>query len=88
MEKKSIIRNEVVPFTVDIDIKKGKVLNDKLKIKNINDLFDIHLSGQVAGGINQILPAKQIVDEMINEAIKVIKEGNKLIIPYKLTSKL
>jgi NAD(P)H-dependent flavin oxidoreductase YrpB (nitropropane dioxygenase family) len=38
--------------------------------------FDIpHLMGVVAGVVNEIQPAKQIVDEMVEEAVFMLKQG-------------
>lgn len=37
------------------------------------------LSGQVTGPIKDILPAKVIVENIVNEAIAVIKETSKLV---------
>jgi NAD(P)H-dependent flavin oxidoreductase YrpB (nitropropane dioxygenase family) len=37
------------------------------------------LMGQVAGVIDNILPAKQIIDEMVSDAVKQIKQMNGLI---------
>ena len=34
-----------------------------------------HLSGQVAGAVTEILPAKQIVDQMVETAVHMIKRN-------------
>ena len=34
-----------------------------------------HLSGQVAGAVTEILPAKQIVDQMVETAVQMIKRN-------------
>ncbi|TPX37498.1 nitronate monooxygenase [Synchytrium microbalum] len=39
-----------------------------------------YLMGQVAGAVNEILPAKQIVDEMMSECVEAIKKQNSLLV--------
>ncbi|RFU34592.1 hypothetical protein B7463_g1719, partial [Scytalidium lignicola] len=51
----------IVPYQYDLD--------------NDNDTEFPHLMGQVAGSIKDIKPAKQIVDEMVEEAVIMIKKG-------------
>lgn len=38
-----------------------------------------HLMGQVAGSIGAILPAKQIVDEMVEDAAAMLRVGQSYI---------
>lgn len=38
-----------------------------------------YLMGQVAGAINDIQPAKQIIDEMMSEAVQQIQRASSLI---------
>ncbi|KAI0143744.1 2-nitropropane dioxygenase [Xylariaceae sp. FL1272] len=40
-----------------------------------NDVDPPHLMGQVAGYINKIQPAKEIVDDMVSEAVTMLKIG-------------
>ena len=35
--------------------------------------------GKVAAVINEILPAKSIVDNMVEEAVRVLENGSKLV---------
>ena len=80
---RELLDKGVIPYKYDFDEKKGKLKNEKIKpmLKKLSD-FVPHLSGQVAGSITKILSAKEIIDEMINEAIDVIKKGNMIIVPY------
>ena len=41
------------------------------------------LMGKVAAVISDILPAKSIVDNMVEEAIRLLENGNRLV-KYKL----
>jgi NAD(P)H-dependent flavin oxidoreductase YrpB (nitropropane dioxygenase family) len=44
-----------------------------------NDVDIPHLMGVVAGVIKDIQPAKQIVDEMVSEAVEMLKQGQTLL---------
>jgi hypothetical protein len=46
------------------------------------------LMGQVAGAIHDIKPAKQIVDEMVSEAVHMLKLGQTFIEAAPIGSKL
>lgn len=80
-EMKRLLEEGTIPFKRDFDEKKGKLKNQELaKMLTKMDDFMPHLSGQVCGSIDEVLPAKQIVDEMMAEAIAVMKKGNNLIV--------
>ena len=49
------------------------------KIKEINVNEDCLPSGQGIGGINDILPSKQIVDNMISQASSILTNSNNFI---------
>jgi len=84
-EMKQLLESGVIPFKHDFDLQKGRLKNKSLRgiIKSLNDVTP-HLSGQVAGSIDQVLSAKEIVDGMMAEAIQYIKRGNKCIVRSKL----
>eukprot|EP01083_Nonionella_stella_P256408 878879_1 len=76
-EMEKLLNEGVIPYKHDFDVKKGKLKNKELLgkvIKGMND-FVPHLSGQVAGSIDSVLPAKIIVDNMIKEAIEYMQKG-------------
>ena len=83
-EMKELLDNGTIPFKVDFDINKGIVKNDKIKELGFKfSDFAPHLSGQVAGSIDNIPTAKHIIDDMMNEAMQVIRNGNMAIVPYR-----
>eukprot|EP01084_Bolivina_argentea_P219376 372089_1 len=74
-EMKDLLANGTIPYTIDVskmNEMRKKENSDKLAIsyaQSYNDAIP-HLSGQVAASINDIKPAKEIVDEMMKEAIQ------------------
>ena len=84
-EMKELLESGVIPFKHDFDVQKGVLKNQSLKsrFKSFGD-YAPHLSGQVAGAIDQVLPAKTIVDNMMAEAIEYIQRGSKTIVRSKL----
>ena len=82
-EMKELLDKGIVPYSVDFDTKKGTLKNKSLKFNSFNE-FMPHLSGQVAGSINQVLPAKVIVDSMMKEAIEYLQTGSSYIVRSKL----
>jgi NAD(P)H-dependent flavin oxidoreductase YrpB (nitropropane dioxygenase family) len=44
-------------------------------LENGNDIDFPHLMGVVAGVVNSIEPARQVVDEMVAEAVQMLKQG-------------
>ena len=87
-EMAKLLEEGTIPYKHDFDVKKGTLRNKALLGKVVTKMEDFapHLSGQVCGSIDQVLPAKQIVDEMMAEAIQVMQRGNGLIV--KARSKL
>merc|ERR1712083_73778 len=95
-EMKELLAKGVIPYTKDLAAM-NRVKNKKKKLENSEnyamsyvapagqDKMWPHLSGQVAAAIDDVQPAKQIVDEMIQGAIAAIKENNAKI---KIVSKL
>ena len=63
MEKLRLQSEGIIPFQKDIE----------------NKRFDSHvkylplLMGQAAGAVHEVLPAKQIVDNMVQEAVQSLK---------------
>jgi len=80
-EMERLLEDGVIPYKHDFDEKKGTLKNKELlKILTKMEDFVPHLSGAVCGAIDAVLPAKQIVDEMMSEAIEVMRRGNSLIV--------
>ncbi|KAJ3573194.1 hypothetical protein NPX13_g4787 [Xylaria arbuscula] len=53
-----------------------------------NEVDPPHLMGQVAGLIQKIQPAKEIVDDMVAEATTMLKLGNTYLTGGAVNSKL
>ncbi|KAK3940711.1 2-nitropropane dioxygenase [Diplogelasinospora grovesii] len=60
---KELCDNGIVPIEHDLE-------------KGVEEIDPPHLMGQVAGSIKEVLPARKIVDEMVQEAVQMIKQGN------------
>mmetsp|Transcript_5450 Transcript_5450/g.9124 ORF Transcript_5450/g.9124 Transcript_5450/m.9124 type:complete len:371 (-) Transcript_5450:271-1383(-) len=78
-EMKKLLKQGTIPYTADVmrfNALKKKENSEQLSMSYAKSYSEAqpHLSGQVAGSIDDILPAKQIVDEMMSEALAVIKE--------------
>lgn len=77
---KELLNAGTIPYTADVmkynELKK-KENNEKLAMSYAQSYSEgfPHLSGAVAASIKDILPAKDIVDQMMKEAIEVIKEN-------------
>ena len=84
-EMEKLLEEGVIPYKFDFDVKKGKLKNKALLGKVIKGMDDFvpHLSGQVAGAIDSVLPAKVIVEQMMKEAIEYMEEGYKSIVTYR-----
>ena len=90
-EMKELLDQGTIPYTIDIakynELRK-KENNEKLAMSYVQSYSAAqpHLSGQVAGAIKDIKPAKDIVDEMMKEAIQIIQHNaNRIkLIPSKL----
>jgi len=87
-EVKKMLESGKIPF--HDDIQSGRVPlevvknmdpdepHDRTVGKFFRD-FEAALAGQGLGGIREIKPAAQILQEMVDEAIKVIKQNNSLL---------
>ncbi len=55
-----------------------KIIQKKIKYNPSNEVIkeDCMPSGQGIGGINDILPSKTIVDNMVNQASSILKNAN------------
>jgi len=79
-EMKELLDAGTIPYTADVmrynELKK-KENNEKLAMSYAQSYTEgfPHLSGAVAASITDILPAKVIVDNMMKEALQVIKEN-------------
>jgi len=69
-ELKSILEKGQIPVAKDVMEKKDK---EELTFEMQMDMTMPLLMGQVAGAVNDILPAKVIVETMMAEAIAVLK---------------
>jgi len=76
-ELKTLCAKGVVPYTIDVQ----KAIDEGVKI----DFASINpdLLGQAAGGVQDTVPAKQIVDEMMRDAIAVLKHNVTLVTPVR-----
>jgi len=62
----------------------GVTVSDDEDPEDVLDQFRPHLMGQCAAVVNDNKPAKVIVDEFVNDAVAVIKQGNAYIGAAKL----
>ena len=69
-EQKKLLAQGKVPFIQDFDA------NSNLEIP--------YLAGQAAANIENILTAQEIVDQIVNEAVFVLKKQQQLLIQSKL----
>jgi len=90
-EMKQLLNEGTIPYTADIaryNQLRKKENSENLAMSYVRSYNEgvPHLSGAVAASIEDIKPAKAIVDEMMKEAIKCIKDtANKVtLIPSKL----
>merc|ERR1712087_894531 len=86
-EMKRLLKEGVIPYKKDFDVKKGALKNKALQESGLltkMDDFVPHLSGQVCGSIDAVLPAKQIVDQMMAEAIEALRKSSGCIVTSKL----
>jgi hypothetical protein len=90
----SLLDKGILPVQHDLDAvdalesesKEGKAvetanasLEGKLKGLDIDDVERPYLMGEVAAAIRDIKPAKQIMDEMIKEAVQQLRLGSSFI---------
>eukprot|EP00747_Dinoflagellata_sp_TGD_P179737 gnl/TRDRNA2_/TRDRNA2_31039_c0_seq1.p2 gnl/TRDRNA2_/TRDRNA2_31039_c0~~gnl/TRDRNA2_/TRDRNA2_31039_c0_seq1.p2 ORF type:complete len:327 (-),score=100.50 gnl/TRDRNA2_/TRDRNA2_31039_c0_seq1:65-1045(-) len=65
---KELTSKGVVPFEHDIKEEKAKI-----------HMFTSNIMGQAVGGIHDVKPAKEIVDEMVAQALSVLEGQQKLV---------
>jgi len=86
-EMEQLLAEGVIPYKKDFDPKKGTLKRKELQesglLTKMED-FVPHLSGQVCGSIDAVLPAKVIVDDMMREAIEALKTSSGAIVRSKL----
>jgi len=94
-EMKELLSKGVIPYTKDLAAM-NRAKNKKKKLENSEnyamsyvapagaDKMWPHLSGQVAASIDDVKPAKEIVEEMMTGAIAAIRENHKKIMMSKL----
>lgn len=85
-EMQSLLDKGVLPIQHDLEEvekleeqKDEKSVEGKLAGLDIDDVERPYLMGEVAAAIRDIKPAKEIVDEMIKEAIQQLRLGSSLI---------
>ena len=81
-EMKELLKQGTIPYTADVmkyNALKKKENTEKLAMSYAQSYSEgfPHLSGAVAASINDVKSAKQIVDEMMSEAIQTIKDNAK-----------
>lgn len=76
-EMKDLLSKGVIPYTKDVDImeKKGKGELQEAPVPEGIDKAHPWLCGQVAGAITDVLPAKKIVENMVDDAALMMKEN-------------
>eukprot|EP00931_Biecheleriopsis_adriatica_P056009 TRINITY_DN331_c0_g1_i1.p1 TRINITY_DN331_c0_g1~~TRINITY_DN331_c0_g1_i1.p1 ORF type:complete len:368 (-),score=84.74 TRINITY_DN331_c0_g1_i1:289-1392(-) len=77
-EMRGLLKQGVIPHTADVALMEEKAKGEKKDVPNPPGMDDAHpwLCGQVAGAINDILPAQTIVEKMVEEAATLIKTNN------------
>lgn len=69
-EMKSLLKSGTIPYIADVKSK---------KVRDDGFLGGSHLAGVVSGNIDDILPAKTIVEDMIAQAVQILKAQNTCI---------
>ena len=91
-EMEQLLAKGIVPVVSDMKAftsEKKIVSNAAKNSKNPMDYYlGFSLSGQIAANIDQILPAKQIVEEMVRDACKIFKYQASRVQPIQVLSKL
>ena len=78
---KALTSKGVVPVQDDMKHMESSGENN-MTMKEVLELHPM-LMGQCAAAIHDIIPAKQIVEEMVNEAVKLIKGTHSTISPWR-----
>jgi len=84
-EMKELLAQGIIPYTNDFNPSTGKrkersgqYASSYAPDEEVN--ITPYLSGQVAGCVNDISPAKQIIDDMMRDAIKIIQTNSRKIV--------
>lgn len=87
-EMQELLNKGVLPVMHDMEVvekheKEGKEAGDSLADKlaglDIDDVERPYLMGEVAAAIKDVKPAKEIIDEMVSEAVQQLKLGSSFI---------
>jgi NAD(P)H-dependent flavin oxidoreductase YrpB (nitropropane dioxygenase family) len=86
-EMRTLLDQGVLPITHDLEAvekmeREGgedQSLEGKLKGLDIDDVERPYLMGEVAAAIRDVKPAKEIVDEMVKEAIRQLQLGSTFV---------
>ena len=90
-EMQDLLDKGVLPIQQDLDAiekleesnksedEKNSSLHGKLAGLDIDDVERPYLMGEVAAAIKDVKPAKEIIDEMIKEAIQQLRLGSTFI---------
>jgi len=89
-EMKELASKGIIPYEVDVE----KVMNADAQKSDENaseqdlddeedpmDKFRPYLMGKCAAVVNKQMPAREVVDEFVNDAVKALQGGNKMIAP-------
>lgn len=81
-EINELINKGVIPIQHHIDESEKKIKKGEMKMPTPSEMVAMRplLMGQCAGAIDDILPAKQIVDDMVRVAIQTIHSMNSKIV--------
>eukprot|EP01083_Nonionella_stella_P213015 768665_1 len=84
-EMKHLLKEGTIPYTIDYDRTSGQKKERSGQYaasyeSSESEFMTAHLSGQVAGSVNDVKPAKQIVEEMISGAIEILQQNRRKIV--------
>lgn len=81
-EMKELSSKGVIPYEVDMDkIMSGETdeNGEEVDLDEALDKFRPYLMGKCAAIVNEEKSAKEVVDEFVNDAVKVMKQGSSMI---------
>ena len=90
-EMQDLLEKGVLPVQQDLDAvekleesnkseeEKNSSLDEKLAGLDIDDVERPYLMGEVAAAIKDVKPAKEIIDEMVKEAVQQLRLGSTFI---------
>ena len=85
-EMQQLLAQGIVPVVSDMKTYKSK--KEGKAVPDIAYQMGVSLSGQIAANIDHILPAKQIVEQMVGDACRIFKYQASRVQPIRLVSKL